>query len=282
MMDLIVGVIVILLFSTGFAVASARLAARLWPKAAILYLVGLIAATITFCAFLHGHLPLARLLPFSNAIVVGNWVPIGVGGLVGVIASNRAIPRWRRLLLASGLAVLGFYALFRPLLDTPPECVDRWAKGGVCLQTSSASCSACAAAPLLKSAGIESSETELVPLCLTGKTGTPTLGLYRGLKLKTQNTPWTVETFATDVDGLFREDAWPVLLLVVLPRGAKVDPRYEHEWGWTPGLGHAVVVFGRAGDDLIEVGDPSVGREHWRVEDLRVLWPGSGMRLVRR
>ena len=282
MTDLLIGVVVVLLLATGIAAASSRIAARLSPKAAILYLVAIIAATIAFCSFLHGHLPLARLLPFSNVVIVGNWVPLGVGALIGVIAVKRTIPRWRRLLLASGLAVLGLYALFRPLCDSPPKCVDHWSKEGVCLQTSSASCSACAAATLLKSVGIESSETELVPLCLTGKTGAPTLGLYRGLKLKTEHTPWKVRVFATDVDGLFQEDAWPVLLLVVLPQGAKVDPRYEHEWGWTPGLGHAVVVFGRAGDDLIEVGDPSVGREHWRVEDLRVLWPGSGLRLVRR
>lgn len=143
MIDLVLGMAVILLLAALVAVASTRFAKSLSPGTTVLSMLTLIAATMGFAAFLHGHLPLVRLLPFSNVIVLGNWIPIGVGGLVGVI-----------------------------------------------------------------------------------------LG--------------------------------------------------KHEWGWTPGLGHAVVVFGRTGDDLIEVGDPSVGREHWRVEDLRVLWPGAGLRLVRR
>jgi hypothetical protein len=282
MTDLILGAALITLLSVGFGVASARIAARLSSKAMNLYLVALIVATIAFCVVLRGRLPMARLLPWSNVIVVGEWVPIGIGGLIGGVLVKGGIPRWRRLLLAFGLATLGIYALTQPFLDSPPRSMDRWSKEGVCLQSSAASCSACAAATLLRSAGIESSETEMIPLCLTGTTGTPTLGMYRGLKLKTRHTPWSVSVFSANVDQLFEQDCWPVLLPVVLPRGAKVDPRYQQEWGWTPGLGHVVVVYGRVGNDRIDVGDPSIGREHWTVEDLRVLWPGYGMRLVRR
>lgn len=282
MTDLILGMALIVLLSVGFGAASARIAARLSSKATSLYLASLIVATIAFCVVLRGRLPLARLMPWSNVLIVGDWVPIGVGGLIGGLAGKGTIPRWRRLLLASGLALLAIYALAQPFLEPPPRSVDRWSKEGVCLQSSAASCSACAAATLLRSVGIESSETELIPLCLTGTTGTPTLGMYRGLKLKTRHTPWTVSVFSASVDELFQEDCWPVLLPVVLPRGANVDPRYQREWGWTPGLGHVVIVYGRVGTDLIDVGDPSIGREHWRVEDLRVLWTGHGMRLVRR
>jgi len=31
---------------------------------------------------------------------------------------------------------------------------------------------------------------------------------------------------------------------------------------------------------VCEIGDPAVGRETWRLEDLRVLWHGEGMRLT--
>ncbi len=60
-------------------------------------------------------------------------------------------------------------------------------------------------------------------------------------------------------------------------------PEYpKNEWGWTPGVGHTVVVFGFTDDGRVEVGDPAVGREHWTVDDLRVLWNGEGLRFVRR
>jgi hypothetical protein len=71
-----------------------------------------------------------------------------------------------------------------------------------------------------------------------------------------------------------------VLLLVRLPERGVVDPRYEREWGWTPGLGHAVVMYGFAGKDRVDIGDPSIGREQWTVDDLGTLWHGWGLRLV--
>ena len=106
-------------------------------------------------------------------------------------------------------------------------------------------------------------------------------GLYRGLRLKTDGTPWKVEVFRGDVAAL---RAWPgpAILSVRLDRGGGVDPRYERLWGWTPGLNHTVVFYRFRGDGKADVGDPSVGREHWRAEDVRVLWHGDGMRLVSR
>jgi len=35
-------------------------------------------------------------------------------------------------------------------------------------------------------------------------------------------------------------------------------------------------------NNKIEIGDPAVGREHWDVESLEVLWHGQGIRLVPR
>jgi len=61
---------------------------------------------------------------------------------------------------------------------------------------------------------------------------------------------------------------------------AEVDPRYEANWGWTRGTAHAVVFFGRAEGNLVEMGDPTVGRERWGRESIDVLWTGVGMRLV--
>ena len=62
--------------------------------------------------------------------------------------------------------------------------------------------------------GIQASEQEMVELCLTRADGTPALGLYRGLKLKTRGTPWNVEVFRSGLEDLRNADRWPVILLV--------------------------------------------------------------------
>ena len=116
-------------------------------------------------------------------------------------------------------------------------------------------------------------------LCLTRSGGTPMHGLYRGLKLKTAGTGWRVEPFRADVESL-RKEARPVILSVRLDRREGVDPRYEQAWGWTPGVPHTVVLFGFRPGDKVEIGDPSVGREHWRVKDVDVLWHGDAIRLA--
>jgi hypothetical protein len=76
------------------------------------------------------------------------------------------------------------------------------------------------------------------------------------------------------------------LLLVRLDRGADADPRYEAEWGWTPGVNHTVVFYGfgvnDGNPDSVGIGDPAAGREHWNRDALRVLWHGEGLWLVKR
>jgi len=70
--------------------------------------------------------------------------------------------------------------------------------------------------------------------------------------------------------------------IVGLARGADADPRYQRDWGWDPGREHAVLLYGFLPHELADMVDPGIGREKWRVEGLRVLWRGSGMRLVKR
>ena len=64
--------------------------------------------------------------------------------------------------------------------------------------------------------------------------------------------------------------------------GATVDPIYTERYSWTPGKLHSVVLYGFAENDRVNIGDPSIGLEQWTVEDLRVLYRGTGLRLVRR
>ncbi|MFW6161910.1 MAG: hypothetical protein ACODAJ_04025 [Planctomycetota bacterium] len=99
---------------------------------------------------------------------------------------------------------------------------------------------------------------------------------------KASGTPYRVEVFDWSLDELRVKPPGPVLLHVVLERGATDDPRYERDWGWEPGRAHAVILFRFLPDGLVAMGAPSIGREPWRVDSLRVLWHGAGMRLVKR
>lgn len=235
-----------------------------------------------FWRCLHGQLTLAKLLPFSNVIVIGNWIPLGAALLAGILWGKRNLKRSRRLTTCCILCLIALYALVECLLDETPPIHELWTRDGVCLQSDEASCSACSAATLLRHHGIPSSEEEMVALCLTSRRGTRPLGLYRGLKIKTRNTGWRVEVFKTDMEGLPSILSSPAILPMRLDRGADVDPRYERKWGWRPGVAHTVIVYGFTDDGAVRVADPTVGREEWDVESLKILWHGEGLRLVKR
>jgi hypothetical protein len=277
--------------AVGFLVVAATSVAAFWVGnqitrvltglAQTMLAASLVAFLLVFAIKLQGRLVLAQWLPFSNVILVGNLTTVGAACLAGVVWGWNSLPMWRRLLFATGLLFAAGLALLHGLPRNPPPAGNEWLDG-VCMQSNKASCSACAAATLLDHYDIPADEAEMMELCLTGAKGTPSLGLYRGLKLKTAGTPYRVEAFHADVESLLDSKELPAILLVKLELGADVDPRYEHQWGWTPGLGHAVVYYGRSGPARIEIGDPSVGREQWTIEDLRVLWQGEGLRLRER
>jgi len=280
--DLILAAALILVLSAAAVWCGARVGRRAGERVTVFFVATTIVLLGVFVLCLHGRLALARLLPFSGVIVLGNWIPIGAGLLGGVVLGKGDVPRRRRIVLFVVLVVMGVFSLFRPMLRTTPPATDTWSENGVCLQSNAASCSACAAATLLKHYRIESSEAEMSDLCLTNRQGTPTLGLYRGLALKTRNSSLAVRVVSSDVDTLLEEDTWPVLLLAELPDRDRRGADYAEQWGWTPGVGHAVVVFKRFAAGGFDVGDPMVGRELWTVEDLRILWHGRGLRLVPR
>jgi hypothetical protein len=146
------------------------------------------------------------------------------------------------------------------------------------MQSSWATCSPAAAATLLNAEGITVSEREMIPLCLTDYHGTPTLGLYRGVKLIANRNNRRVEIIDRHLEQLLRDDDWPVLISVRLPFGVD-DPRFADEWGWIPGTGHAVVGLGRTPDGGFLIADPAVGLERWSKPKLEKLWQGNGLRV---
>jgi len=236
-----------------------------------------LALTLAFGLTLHGRLSLARFFPSSNAIVVGNWIPLGAALLLGIVAREPTIPRWRRMAVTGMLATLAWYTVAYDLFAPCPRPGQPLFRDGVCMQTTASSCSACCAVGLLMHHEIPATESELMALCLARASGTPELGLYRGLKVKTRQTGWDVEILKPDFETLRRSDSGPVLLLVErndLGRASAV------EW-WRPKrANHAIVVYGFTNDGSAEVGDPSCGRMRWSAEGLRRRWHGDGLRLV--
>ena len=281
MNDIWIGIALMLLLSSGAFLCALQVARRV--SMTVVLLLALLAVTVVFVqAFvLQENVLVARVLPLSNLIILGNWLPVAAALLAGLAWVRTRGAAWRKYITVLPLVGAGLYSMARPLLGHPPECGDKWEEG-VCIQTSDASCSPAGAVTLLRYHGIDATEREMARLCFTRDRGTPKYGLYRGLKKKTEGTPWKVAVFSDGIDGLRTGQTGPVIISVKLKRGANIDPRYERELGWTPGIAHAVVLFRLLEDGRVEVGDPSTGRERWTTDNLEVLWNGQGYYLVRR
>lgn len=241
---------------------------------------GLIIVLIGYIVFVWDHPCLARWLPYSNLIVLGNALPLFAATLAGLSCRRlRGRPRTQTNAVLL-LMIVGVGALIRPLLGTAPICEERW-DGDVCLQTTSHTCSAASAATVLRHIGITTSEAEMARLCLTRK-GTHWMGLYRGLSQKL--TPaWRIEVIeAKNLETLQRTSLnTPAILTVQLPREVPNAWEYRQESGWLPGVSHSVVCFGPDGGDFWLIADPANGLERWTTADLLLLWQGQGMQLTR-
>ena len=280
--DLIWGLLILASLAALLFWGAVRLARRgsAWTSTALAMAVA--AFLVVFGLTVHGKLVVAHWLPLSNAIILGNGFPLGAAVLAGVAAGRRSIPVWRRTVLGAGLLAGAWWSVLVNLLPGSLPSADRWTPDGVCLQSSEASCSPAAAATLLRHHGIEASEAEMMRLCLTRRGGSPSLGLYRGLKLKTRGTPWRVEVVRGTPDELRRDLATPVLLRMRLRREPTTAARLL---GWT-GLvaepGHAVVLYEATADGRLLVGDPASGKGTWPAADFLPHWRGEGLRLVER
>jgi len=263
------------LFALGLRIGRAASRRTVWAFALLA-----VAALCVHSFVLLDNLRLAWFLPFSSLVAVGNGSPLAAGFLAGIGWGRIPRPIWRKCLTIVPLIAVCLFHAYGRLSGRPPRCSDVWDRG-VSIQSSRSSCGAAAAATLLRAYGIAATEQEMAELCLTRNWGTCDHGIYRGLKLKTAGTPFRVEIVSGGIEQLQQDMDGPILVLVRLRRTATTGPRYEQDWGWEPGRGHAVVLFRFLRRGLVEMGDPSAGREKWAAEDLRVLWRGVGIRLRR-
>jgi hypothetical protein len=279
--DLWIAIAVMTFFA---ALAAAIVATRLYSDVGQWTMLGLTVSTFAMVIFLlygSGQLFWARVIPVSAAIIYSNFAAIFAAMAAGWAWRLPSVPQWRRATLATLLSISSVVAILWPLLSIalrpPPLGGSQWSQG-VALQTSWATCSPAAAATLFRGEGITVSEAEMIPLCLTDYAGTPTLGLYRGIKLIANRHDRRVVLLDGGLTRLVADDDWPVLLSVRLPFGVE-DRRFVEQWGWIPGMGHSVVVLGRTNEGDFIIGDPAVGLEIWSKADLDLLWAGVGMRV---
>jgi len=276
--DLVFGGALLLSASSLSFWCSCCISLRLCTRSSSTVAICCLALTLAFTIGSYGQLDLARFIPLANVIVLGNWIPLGAAILGGIVAVQAKIPAWRRTATVGMLTGLAWYTVGCDLLASRPQPATPWFQDGVCMQTTVDSCSACCAATILMECGIPASENEMMELCLTRRGGTPELGLYRGLKLKTQKTIWDIQILSCTPEAFLQPDAYPALLLVDV-NGPSLGTR---SW-WRPRRAeHAVIAYGITQSGLIEVGDPSAGRKRWSLEQLRQCWLGDGLRLVRR
>jgi hypothetical protein len=283
MIDLFIGAAIVMAVSAALFLLSVRFTKPLPRSVSLLVLLAGFAGLAAYLEFAWDAAAIVRVLPLSNVMIVGNLAPPITAVLAGV-AYNALTGSWWRRGFVPGLSVaLACYVAARPIVAAQPASASLW-MNGVWRQTDQASCTPAAAATFLNEHGITATEAEMSELCRTTNQGTSTLGLYRGLVLKTRGTPWKVRPVTVRDPLSLREMA--AMSPVIINTGlefeavATIDPRYMTDWGWAPGVRHTVVLISPIGERHIMVADPAVGRERWDNDALGVLYRGEGFQLV--
>lgn len=239
------------------------------------------AGLILYMTCLWDRPQLTRWVPSSGAIILGNWLPVLACFFTGICVRTPTIRLRRRLVMAVSVCALAGYSLGRPLLGEPPRCIALRPGMALQVQTSEGTCSAAAAASLLRLHGIAATEGEMARLCLT-RSGTHWLGVYRGLKLKVAGTGWDVvaEEFDPLSDSLMCEFRPGVLSLAFSSRSGSQTLAA----GFSGQAGHSVVMLETTCDGGLEVFDPSpeFGFESWDRDFLKDIHSAILLRLVPR
>jgi hypothetical protein len=217
------------------------------------------------------------LIRNANTIFYSKWLLIIAGFAAGVLAQISSVKMWRRavlilvLLAVSSMDFLCYFIYPRP---EGGNVTEKW----LSMQTTESTCSAAAAASLLRIHGIEVSEKEMIRVCLSTIKGTPWQGVWRGVNLYAP--PEHKAVLIRGIDS--KNIEFPMLISAEFDSSNEEHTKYVSQWGWKPGTPHSVVLFERTKDGYLTVGDPSIGIDRWDNEALEVLWNGQGIVLKKK
>ncbi len=245
---------------------------RLGKKGRYSLLAGSLLFGIGYVFFLRDGSLQILLIRNANTIFYSKWLLIIAGFAAGVLAQISSVKMWRRIVLVLALLTVSSMDLFSYFIYPRPEggdVTEKW----LCMQTTESTCSAAAAASLLRIYGIEVSEKEMIRSCLSTINGTPWQGIWRGVNLYAPP-----EYKAVLVRGVDRKNMeFPMLISAEFDSSSEEYTKYVSQWGWKQGTPHTVVLFERTKDGYLTVGDPSIGIDRWDDEALEVLWDGQGI-----
>lgn len=268
----------ILVLTTIVAVFCGYRIARGWSQSWLMTgVMVFLLSGVAFFQWAYDAVALVSLFPPAMLPFAIEWqVPL-VALCAGIFLRETKLPFSRRLVLGLLLVIVSLLPVVRMVAGVTPRSRNVW-NGEVCRQTNPSTCSAAAAATLLKRHGITTSEAEMIDLCFTRKDGTSVGGLLRGVEAKAKPSGKEVKVASLKLANLKDPSQLPAILIVSLRQEvADRELRYENQWGWAVGLSHAVVLFGFTGEGNPIIGDPSVGKEVWNIKGLEELWTGTAV-----
>lgn len=243
------------------------------------FLLGVATLLPLYFLFAWNRPILSQLIPWSGLIVLGNWLPLWACFFLGSYMETESVSLVRRRLLCGLTLLLIGYSMAAPRLGSAPLCQQQTDDQDLVFQTTPYTCSAACAASILRLHGIAATEGEMADLCLT-RAGTHWMGLFRGLKLKTRGTEWTVVAQEYSEDALNAMTEPGILALNI--DTSRFESDVDH--GFSSLTGHSVVYLGRSPGDGTVVFDPApeFGLEDWFHTTRSSVRDGVILRLVPR
>lgn len=280
MVDLMAAILILFTSSATVGAIGFQLGRRFTRSTRIKLQLLVAALLVLYLSFIWEQPVLTRLLPVSSLVILGNWLPLYASFWLGMLMANNKVTFGRRVALSCLATTAVAFSIINPLTGQAPECRSA-AEGVFQSQTTRFTCSAASAATLLRLHQIPATEQELAQLCLTRVgAGTGWMGVYRGLSLKTEGTPWKVVAAPIRQEHLSSIDG--TCLLSVDVDTSNYPDHFDH--GFNDLVGHTIVCLGQSREGCLDVFDPSpeYGMEIWGPSTFVGIEGGVMMKLVPR
>ena len=279
-MDLFLALILMTLFTLWTTIVGIRMGKHSSCRSKFVVQMLVVGVSSFYFVFLWNRPCLTQWFPHTALIVLGNWHPVMGSFFAGMYLSSPKVRRRRRLLIGPVTLVLAGYSIVAPVVGHVPACIPVSSASPLITQTTPYTCSPAVAASLLRLHGIAATESKMAELCLTRR-GTHWLGVYRGLKLMTETTPWEVVAESFSREALLKLKESPALLSINVDTNL-IERDCDH--GFRSSVGHSVLVLDSHVNHEVIVFDPSpsYGVELWSRKILSWVSYGVILRLVKR